>query len=227
MIKNKIIINQPAGLGDIFFCQKIAETFLYNEYEVIWPVNSAINWIGEYLINSSTIKYINKEEYKPEQNDIVINLDGAQNITGGLIMPSKYDILNIEWEDWVDYFNFKRNKEKEDNLYYDILKLQDNENYTFINKYYGTPPHYLEYNIKENYEGKIVNLEMLDNFTIFDWCKVIENANRISIVDTSLNYIIEKINIKSKEMLCYCRHGEFTYNQILFLFKKPWKYLWN
>ena len=68
---------------------------------------------------------------------------------------------------------------------------------------------------------------MLEGFTIFDWCKIIENASKISIIDTSLNYIIEKIDIKTDNLTCYCRQGEYTYNQISPLFKKPWKYLWN
>ena len=76
-----------------------------------------------------------------------------------------------------------------------------NESYTFINKYYGTPPYHLVYDIKTNSEEKIVNLEMLEGFTIFDWCKVIENASKISIIDTSLNYIIEKIELKTNKVL--------------------------
>jgi hypothetical protein len=226
MIKT-VTIHQNAGLGDIFFCQKIAETFIYNEYEVYWPVKSTIDWVGDYLINTSKVHYINENNFTPLDDTYNIVLDGAQNITKNLIMPSKYQILDIDWSDWVDYFNFKRNTNKENELYYDILKLKDDEEYTFINKYYATPPDHQVYNIKENPNEKIINLEMIEGFTIFDWCKVIENASKISIIDTSLNYIIEKLPLKTNDLTCYCRHGSYTYNQISILFKKSWKYLWN
>lgn len=222
-----ICINQPAGLGDIFFCQKIAETFIYNDYKVYWPIKSSINWVGNYLINSKPVHYIDEKEFKISNDTTMITLDGAQNITGNLIMPSKYQILDIDWSDWVDYFNFKRNTNKENELYYDVLKLKDNEEYTFINKYYATPPNHQVYNIQENLNEKTISLEMIEGFTIFDWCKVIENASKISIIDTSLNYIIEKIPLKTNNLTCYCRWGEKTYNEINILFKKSWKYIWN
>ena len=224
---DSVLIKQPAGLGDIFFTQKIAEVFIYNEYEVYWPVKSTISWINDYLINSNKVHYVDESYFTLPKNYTVVTLDGAHNTTGGLVMPSKYQILDIEWTDWLEYFNFKRNKEKEEQLYYDILKLKDNESYTFINRYYGTPPYHLTYNIETDPNEKIVNLEMLEGFTIFDWCKIIENASKISIIDTSLNYIIEKIDIKTDNLTCYCRQGEYTYNQISPLFKNPWKYLWN
>lgn len=226
-MNNKIIINQSSGLGDIFFTQKIAETLLYNGYDVYWPVKSSISWIDDYLINTRKVFYFDEKDPIYLDNLITITLDGAHNLTGGLIMPSKYQILDIDWLDWLDYFNFKRNTKKENELYYDVLNLKDNENYTFINKHYGTPPEYKTYDIKEDLNEKNINLEILEEFTIFDWIKVIENASKISIIDTCLNYIIEKINIKTDDLTCFCRNGKSTYNQILPLFKKNWKYKWN
>lgn len=222
-----VVINQPAGLGDIFFCQKIAETFIYNDYEVYWPVKSSINWVGDYLINTKPVQYIDETQFTNPNDTLIITLDGAQNITGGLIAPSKYQILDIDWSDWLDYFNFKRNTKKENELYYDVLGLKDSEEYTFVNKHYATPPNSLFYNIEENPNEKNINLEMIENFTIFDWIKVIENANKISIIDTSLNYIIEKIKVKAESLVCYCRKGEYTFKQISPLFKKNWEYKWN
>ena len=222
-----VVINQPAGLGDIFFCQKIAETFIHNDYEVYWPVKPSIDWVGDYLFNSKPVHYINQNEFIAPENAIVVTLDGAQNITGNLIMTSKYQILDIDWSDWLEYFNFKRNAKKENELYYDVLGLKDDEEYTFINKYYATPPEHMVYDVQEQPNEKNINLEMIENFTIFDWIKVIENANRISIIDTCLNYIIEKIEIKTNDLTCYCRLGEYTQNQIAPLFKKNWQYKWN
>jgi hypothetical protein len=224
MVKT-VTIHQNAGLGDIFFCQKIAETFIYNGYEVYWPVKSTINWVGEYLVNTNKVHYINEDNFTPLDNTYDVVLDGAQNITGNLIMPSKYQILDIDWSDWVDHFNFKRNINKENELYYNVLKLKDNEKYTFINKYYATPPNHQVYNIQEDINEKTINLEMIEGFTIFDWCKVIENASKISIIDTSILFIIDKIFCNSKYFYCYTRNGIFTYNELKDIFQTPWIWL--
>jgi hypothetical protein len=223
----KCVINQPAGLGDIFFCQKIAETLIHNDYEVYWPVKPSIDWVGNYLVNTKKVHYVNQNEFITPEDSIIITLDGAQHMTGGLIMKSKYQIVNIEWDDWLKYFNFQRNIKKENELYYDILGLRDGEHYTFINKYYGTPPDYAIYDVEENPNEKNINLEIIENFSIFDWIKVIENAKQIRIIDTSLNYIIEKLNVKAENMICYCRLGQSTFNEISYLFNKNWEYKWN
>lgn len=222
-----VVINQPAGLGDIFFCQKIAETFIYNDYEVYWPIKSSIKWIDEYLINSKKVHYVEESTFNAPENCITVTLDAAQNITGGLIMPSKYQILDIDWRDWLDYFNFNRNYQREDILYYEVLGLTDDSEYTFVNRFYGTPPGHKEYNVLIDETENNVNLKITEDFTIFDWCKVIENASKISIIDTSLNYIIDKLKIRTNKLNCYCRHGEYTFNQISSLFKKKWNYQWN
>ena len=43
------IIKQPAGIGDIFFCQKLAKIMMAHDYSVIWPVREDILWIGDYI----------------------------------------------------------------------------------------------------------------------------------------------------------------------------------
>jgi len=226
-MSNTILIEQPAGLGDIFFCQKIAETFIHNNYKVIWPVKSSISWVGDYLSNSSMVSYPTQEAYVRTGEEIVITLDGAQNTTGGLIMPSKYEILGLDWNDWSDYFHFNRNSKKEDELFYEVLGLTDQSDYTFVNRHFATPPDSLLYDVETFSGERVVSLEFIPYFTLFDWCKVIERASRISIIDTSLNYIIEKLQLSTDDLTCYCRWGEKTYHEINILFKQPWRYLWK
>ena len=45
------IINQPAGLGDILFCQKIAHVALqeFGCDKVVWPVSEVYNYLHEYI----------------------------------------------------------------------------------------------------------------------------------------------------------------------------------
>ena len=43
------LIKQPAGIGDVFFCQKIARIMMQHGYKVIWPLRPDIHWIQRYI----------------------------------------------------------------------------------------------------------------------------------------------------------------------------------
>ena len=55
------LIRQPAGLGDILFCQKIAKRIIekYN-LDIIWPVIPQFEWISQYL-SSDRITFVSTE----------------------------------------------------------------------------------------------------------------------------------------------------------------------
>ena len=43
------LIKQPAGIGDVFFCQKIARYMMHHGYQVVWPLMPSISWIKDYI----------------------------------------------------------------------------------------------------------------------------------------------------------------------------------
>ena len=43
------LIKQPAGIGDVFFCQKIARIMMQHGYKIIWPLRPDIHWIQRYI----------------------------------------------------------------------------------------------------------------------------------------------------------------------------------
>ena len=43
------IIKQPAGIGDVFFLQKIASVYREKGCEIIWPLRDDIFWISDYI----------------------------------------------------------------------------------------------------------------------------------------------------------------------------------
>ena len=64
---NKIcIINQPEGLGDILYTQKIGYNFEKEGYKIFWPVNKAYPTIGNYLQN---FNYFNL--YEDHEKDFI------------------------------------------------------------------------------------------------------------------------------------------------------------
>ncbi len=118
---------------------------------------------------------------------------------------------------------------KEDKLFYEVLGLKDGEEYVFVNRNYQMRPQVLSYNDISNdpshYGKKVVEMGIYDGFSIFDWCKVLENASEIHMIETSLNYVLETNEMKNKitkNLNLYHRYGSFL--EVKHLFKLNWNY---
>ena len=225
------LIKQPAGIGDIFFCQKIARVMMQNRYQVIWPLRPDIHWIKDYIkdIYFPTIDddFLGKDVYERGAG-AVINENGAFISTAtadmthndGKIMSSKYSMLGLDHSDWKDYFKFERNFDKEDDLYYNVLDLKDDSEYVFINNLYNTDIRDCELLSPENYDLPVVELKIMDGFTLFDWCKVLEKAKSVFTINTSINYLIDVLDT-SYEKYVIIAHGEQNKREIDYLFSTP------
>lgn len=250
LMSNKIgLIYQPCGLGDILFLQKIAWHMKNLGYEVYWPVVHELKWLNDYIKDFHFISWddVNtklsgpplpdhvtfpfKEYYLPNNvtsiTDELFFFQGFLNVKP--IMAGKYDSVKIDWSDWRDYILFERNIDKENELYYNVLKLLDDEPYTLVNKSYGTRPRIFKSDKLNNLKSKIktIDMQVIEGFSLFDWYKVIENAKEIYMIETSLNYLMESPQlfdiVKNKELYLYHRFDDFTHVQ--YLFNLPWKYM--
>lgn len=251
-MKKTCLIQQEAGFGDIFFCQGISEYFS-KEYDIIWPVATQILETVKYLKPNLKINFVDNNsefEYKQifkalyESKNIskLINTNNSEEIlflplgySSHIIQPymrqvmqAKYRVCGIDYKNWKQSFNFNRNIEKENKLFYDVLGLKDNENYCLVNEQYVTQPDIHRKNLSKFYstfgDTKFIQMQIYDEFTLFDWCKVFENMNSIITVDTSLMYILEKLNLRNKtNFLCITRQPH-TQNEIQELFQIPWRY---
>ena len=225
------LIKQPAGIGDIFFCQKIARYMMHHGYQVVWPVLPSISWVKDYIHD---IYFPTTEEDFPGK-DIYANgsgfviEDGGSFIStatadlthnDGKIMSSKYSMLGMEYDDWAKFFYFERNVDKENDLYYNILGLKDDDEFVFINNLYNTDIRDSNLISKDQFDLPVVELKIVDGFTLFDWCKVIEKAKKIYTINTAINYIIEVIDTSYDEYVIYA-HDENNKTEIDYLFKKP------
>ena len=100
------LIKQPAGIGDIFFCQKIARYMMHHGYQVVWPLMPSISWVKDYIHD---IYFPTTEEDFPGKDiyqngsGFVIEDSGAFISTAtadlthndGKIMSSKYSLSLI------------------------------------------------------------------------------------------------------------------------------------
>lgn len=242
----KVIIQQECGLGDILFCQGISNVFKKQGYDIIWPIVPQLLDTIKYL-KTDAIFYNKEEDYplkslflqlyytkqiiKTSEDDLFLPLGFSSHMIepySKKVMQSKYTICGLDYKMWKSNLNFERNTEKENALFYDVLKLKDDEDYLLLNQTYATQPGI----IKKDLTGflhvfgnnKIIEMKILEGFTLFDWCKVFENMKSIITVDTSLMYILEKLNLKNKtDYFCVTR-GLHVEEDIKELFSLPWRY---
>ena len=208
-----VIIKQSRGLGDILFCQKIAHQFIQKGHPVIWPVFDPYYHIKEYLTGplfvSEDVDFPFKQHYGAcgygQQMDTeectVICLDGASSPGLGT-MRSKYKLVDIDYRDWDDFLNIKRNKEREQQL---IDRLNLPEKFILVNKYFGTPPMCLSVNerVAPVTDLPIVQLDLTLGRP-FDWMGVFERAVEIHSVETAFCYIIQAMK-RTEKVFIYPR----------------------
>lgn len=241
--KKICLIKQPGGLGDIFYLQKLANHYRKNDYQIYWYVISKYFWIKDYIpeiffkdkkdndlftplndnqpffstFNSNNITIDNNFVFIPALFAVEI-LNAKYSTKNYKIMKSKYELCNLDDKNWQDDFNFTRKIEKENDLFYNILGLNDQEEYCLINEIF-TPYDNERKNIAYNGSLKKIYLKPMYNFTLFDWCKVIENASDIHIMDSSASLLLDKLDLKSNNVTIYSRRGN-NFSEIDYLYKK-------
>lgn len=244
------LIYQPVGKGDALFLQKFAHYYINLGYRIIWPVVHEYSYLNDYIPEIEWISWDDKEhklthkdklpdhvqfpykeKYDPYSNHIFTDefvfFNGFLHPGGRNVMDFKYENIGMEFSDWADYIKFKRNKEKEDELYYNILGLKDDEDYVFVNRNYQMRPQIEcchQISTDPNFYGKkVVELQILEGFSAFDWCKVIEEASSIYMIETSINYILESPQMRDNitpDRHLFHRFG--NYSEVLQLFKLKW-----
>jgi hypothetical protein len=230
------LIYQPAGIGDIFYSLGIAYHYKKQGYRIIWPVVKEILNLQPYIkdiefydweSNFPKKEYYNHDNLKLIQDDdfVFLPIHRSTDIIGGLIMPSKYELNKLDSKIWKENFEWKRDFQKEDELFNNILCLSEDETYILVNQNFVTPPRTIKFPIDIDTEHKIIPMNYIEGYTVFDWAKVIENASGIITIDTCIQYMIDKLNTKAEFYYCYLRNGYGTYNQIKDIFSTPWIFL--
>jgi len=237
------LLKQPAGLGDIFFTQKIVDDILSKGYEVIWPVISEYLWVKDH-INKKNLFFVDENDdfpYKNVYTENVVNFLTQDNFLyipmmfadryfpTEKIMVSKYKLCDLSHQNWQASLVFSRNEDKEDKLFRDILGLKEQEKYILYNQEYGPPSNTQKYEINKMPENvKKISITPTEGFTLFDWCKTIENASELHIAHTSMQYIMENLNLKASVLKSYAYGGQKQHDQVASLFtEKKWDWVIN
>ena len=230
----QVLIRQPAGLGDILWTQKIAQRLIQDGFKVYWPVIPAYDHISRYIEGPNfiptTSDFFNKDKWNnkyPENNlslergihNVYLPLQDADQLHPTYpIMQAKYKMVDLDWDDWLNYLNINWDLDKGESLI-DKLEIR-NKKYCFVARNYGSPGGTQKFKMDIQSEYPIIELEYIDGYSVFDWCCVIENAAEIKIIDGVLNFLFEKLHLSCVPEV-WSRRPE-DWSQVDFMFKKQY-----
>lgn len=225
----KILINQPFGLGDVIYCVTIARRWIKEGHSILWPVfpqfvegcQRAYPDITFADWRTVHCNYELKTEHDWQGYRVVPlrwNVD-ILAVHYDRCMETKYTLCGWDYREWKELAGWNRVRASEDALF-DKLGLEDKE-YVLVNDTFSS---FMNQRIKmpTDFGGrKVVEMGVIDNYSLFDWAKVIENAAEVHTVSTSLFYILEMMDLKQPLHL-YPRPTDPKYKHVDYLFTKPY-----
>ena len=201
------------GLGDIIWEQTIIRNLMKKNDRVLWPVepqfveglNRAYPDFMFIDYNSIKIDWTkNIEHYAFGMKVLPIRwADTICRVPYNSCMKSKYMLYGMDWKNWKEKAMWHRDTEKENELI-KKLEVDVSSNYNFINKYFRSDnTGVAAVNVNNGYRN--IEMEILPDFSLFDWAPIIENATEIHTVSTSIIYILELLKLKAQKVDIYCR----------------------
>ena len=245
------IFNQFRGLGDILFIMQIAQEEVAKGNRVLIPVEShylpikkhfpGVEFIDKKDLN---IQYKSMQEHNVEflgvkwrtipfrfANDIL-------NVPYTECMKAKYwfwDLYvngalpigfqkNEGWRRWNEY-NFLRDQQAEEKLF--SYLNPDNVPFVLVNRNFRTNFSGKAQDMKIPSGLKVVEMRNLNGFTLIDWSLLLERATEIHTVGTSINYLIEKLNIDCPIHLYKRLPEENHFDNYKYILTDKYKYTLN
>lgn len=200
----KVIINQPFGIGDILFLSPLVSNL---DIEMaVWPIVDHYEWISKY-IEIPNVTFIKKSIFNinhyPDYHEIPFQIADHLIANSEDCMHAKYMLLDADLELWRT-LKITRNFEKEEKLK-QLLNINATDEFILINNNFAGPEFNYKTNIELQTNSRIIQLEYIDGFTLLDWCGVLELANEIHTVSTSLFFVIESLNLEKTSLHLYPR----------------------
>lgn len=227
-----MLVEQPAGIGDIVYTQSLIHDFINEGYKIIWPVaDHCVNWLS---FAYPEIRFIPQSLVRPEmlevKKDSVINdmrilpIRYAEFIMGRpykFHMVSKYELYEKNWQMWRRDAMPKRNATREKELRKE-LGISNGMKYNFVQTRFGNRGQFhLPITKKNDYPD--IEMRINDGFSLFDYMGVIESAESIFAVSSGTLYLFEILDLKASEIHIYNRTPiEKNLDYVRFLFTKDY-----
>lgn len=219
---------QAFGLGDVIFCQSLANEWIELGNKVTWGVlpqfvdglNRAYPKVTFVDYRNLPIDYERKDEHDSNGYRVVPLRwsDSLCNVPYHLCMQSKYQLFGKDVSEWRKGAMWQRDKWKE-KLLLKQLGVQEGK-YILVNTNYQSDSK-AQALIKPDSPLRIVHMTTYQGYSLFDWALLIENAAEIHTVSTSLFYLLEMLDL-SQPIHLYPRNNDPHFKHIDYLFTKPY-----
>lgn len=211
---------QYFGLGDIIFCQTLANNWIDEGHKVVWGVLP--QWVEglqraypcvEWVDYKSLPIYYNRREEYDTAGYRVVPLRWSVEICNAPYkdcMKTKYRIFGLSWSAWKNGARWIRDIENERELYelklslYAKTKDIPKVKYNLIHQQFGSDTEYRRQIIVNNGLPNVY-VEELPGFSLFDWALLYECATTIYAVSSSNIYLMEMLDLSAKEIHLYKR----------------------
>jgi hypothetical protein len=196
---------------------------MYSDLEnlLLFPIPENGDWLtymkNHLQVNHKILKYYNIN-FIPM---LVIKTayDHAEYFARSYFPIHWYDELNLSIDIAYTYFKINRNHNMENNLYNNLINIIgknyvvviDDEKRNFLIKdIYLSQIKYPIFKISSNSKNKIPELDLVRDPIIFNYIKILENAQEIISIDTSMPWIIDMCNIQVPTSIhLYSRNNGF------------------
>ena len=224
------IIQQYFGLGDCIFSQGVASHFIDQGYRIVWPVwddfceglsraYPDMTWLPHSFFKPELFD-IKEEKILGEVRLLPISWSN-QILNASTWMHTKYDLYGLDYHDWKKHASYQRDPLREQALmaHYGI---RIGEPYNLANSMFrtnasGNTP----FTIANDY--KTVQMQILPEFSLFDYSLLIENATEIHVANSSILYLLELLDLRAEQVHLYCRVPDETdFRHVDYLFSKPY-----
>lgn len=195
------IVNQQFGLGDILFLVPLIRKWQSQGDRIMWPIcreylNIQRNFPDINFVDMRTlhINYDCRTRF-PWKEWIVEPLRWADlhKPPPANCMRAKYDMYDKDFMMWRELY-WQRNEGFENTLY--DLVVPGPEYNLISNRFGGLEQGQYTVPIKVENDLPNVQLRYIEGYNLLDWARVIENATHIHTVGSSINYMMEVLELK-------------------------------
>jgi hypothetical protein len=195
-LRKKIGIIQPRRLGDLLIVLPIARWLFDRGYEVWWPIchewmdiKNYVSYVNFIDIGTPEGSYENAHEFLVTKVDRIIDLGIGVGRKLKWTLPFdewKYKEAGVPFEERQN-LQLNRDYKKEASLI-EHLNLKDSYTVTHSLGSYRS----FDFQISDSVEVEAVN-----GFSLLDWIGVLEKAEKIYCIDSSVSNLIDGLNIGS------------------------------
>lgn len=156
----------------------------------------------EWVDYRNYYKYLQIQKQKELDGYLIVPIRWSMELGSGKyenVMKDKFEIYRWDWTEWKKHAKFERNADRENQLAA-YLGVSFDRPYTLTNKFFGSNSQF-----QVNIPVKGVEIRTIKGFSLFDYSKLLENAEHIHVANSSILYLLELLDLKAKSVHLYAR----------------------